>query len=55
MIHTVPAAVLGAQTQFPGLDQINVALPASLQGAGQVGVTIAVGGTVSNGVTLTFQ
>lgn len=45
----------GPQGQFPGLDQVDVALPASLQGAGQVNISLTVDGQASNVVTLTFQ
>jgi uncharacterized protein (TIGR03437 family) len=45
----------GAQGTFAGLDQVNVALPQSLRGAGTVNVILAVDNTVSNTVTLAFQ
>ena len=48
-------AYAGPQGQFPGLDQIDVALPASLQGAGRVNVSLTVDGQTSNTVTLNFQ
>ena len=37
-----------------GEDQVNVALPASLAGAGTIYVTVSVAGSVSNQVTLCF-
>jgi hypothetical protein len=46
--QTFPAAYAGPQGRFAGLDQINVAVPASLAGAGEVAVTIPVDGAVSN-------
>ena len=52
---SLPAAYAGAQPQFPGLDQVNVLLPTSLQGAGKVNVTLSVDGQTSNSVPLTFQ
>jgi len=51
----LPAAYAGAQQQFPGLDQVNVLLPAGLQGAGKVDVTLTADGQASNSVPLTFR
>jgi len=48
----VPVLYAGAQPTFPGLDQINVKLPAELRGAGQVSVQVAAHGWVSNAVTI---
>jgi uncharacterized protein (TIGR03437 family) len=45
----------GAQGADPGLDQVNVALPASLKGAGQKVVTVTVNGQATNMVQLSFQ
>lgn len=45
----------GALGGFPGLDQVNVILPRSLQGAGTAAMTLTADGTASNAVTLTFQ
>jgi uncharacterized protein (TIGR03437 family) len=45
----------GPQPQYPGLDQINVAIPISLNGAGTVPVQIAVNGVASNPVNITIQ
>ena len=53
--QSLPAAYAGPQSQFPGLDQVDVLLPSSLKGAGQVNVTLTVDGEVSNTATLTFQ
>ena len=47
-------AYAGAQGTYPGLDQINVLLPASLVGAGQVNVSITVDGQVSNVGNIAF-
>jgi uncharacterized protein (TIGR03437 family) len=44
----------GQQGGFAGLDQINVLLPQSLAGAGQVNVSVTVDGQVSNVGTLAF-
>jgi uncharacterized protein (TIGR03437 family) len=45
----------GAQGTYPGLDQVNVALPAALKGRGQQVVAITVNGQASNMAQLTFQ
>lgn len=42
----------GPQSQFPGLDQVNVPLPLSLRGAGEVNVTVTVNGVTSNAVKI---
>ena len=38
----------GPQNQFPGLDQLNVQLPASLRGAGVVDVVVEIEGGEAN-------
>ena len=53
--QSLPVAYAGPQSQFPGLDQVDVLLPSSLKGAGQVDVTLTVDGEMSNTATLTFQ
>jgi uncharacterized protein (TIGR03437 family) len=53
--QSVPVTYAGPQPQFPGLDQVDVLLPASLKGAGQVRVSITADGVVSNDVALMFQ
>jgi uncharacterized protein (TIGR03437 family) len=45
----------GPQHQFPGLDQVNVELPRSLEGAGTVEVVLSLDGVQANAVTLLFQ
>jgi uncharacterized protein (TIGR03437 family) len=49
------ASYAGPQPQYPGLDQINVALPRSLSGAGAVTVRVLVDGSLANTTSLTFQ
>jgi uncharacterized protein (TIGR03437 family) len=51
-----PAAVVysGPQPALPGLDQVNIQLPPSLRGAGEVVLTLAVDGRQANPVTLSF-
>jgi uncharacterized protein (TIGR03437 family) len=45
----------GPQPQYGGVDQVNVILPASLRGAGEVNVTIVIGAQLSNTVTIRLQ
>jgi uncharacterized protein (TIGR03437 family) len=45
----------GPQSQLGGVDQVNVALPASLRGAGDVNITILIGDQVSNTVVVNFK
>jgi len=52
---SLPVTYAGAQSQFPGLDQIDVLLPSTLMGSGQVQVAVNVDGHLSNTVTLIFQ
>jgi len=51
----LPVTYAGAQSQYPGLDQVVVPLPASLQGAGAVNAVVKADGYASNAVSLTFQ
>ncbi len=48
-------AYAGVQGQFPGLDQINVQLPFSLKGAGDVAISVTAAGQTSNSAHLTIQ
>ncbi len=50
----LPILFAGAQGA-PGLDQVNVELPASLRGRGEVPVVLTVDGKAANTVTLTIQ
>ena len=53
---SVPVLYAGPQSQFPGLDQVNLGpLPASLLGKGDVDVVITVDGVPANTVRLNFQ
>ena len=45
---SVPVLYAGAQPQWDGLDQINIELPLTLRGAGEVDVVIAASGVLSN-------
>jgi uncharacterized protein (TIGR03437 family) len=52
---SLPVAYAGAQPIAPGLDQINVPLPASLQGRGQLFLAVTVDGQTTNMVQVAFQ
>jgi len=45
----------GAQSQYPGLDQVNVYVPRSLAGAGEVPVVLTVDGVTANVVTISIK
>jgi hypothetical protein len=45
----------GAQGDFEGLDQVNVILPRSLEGRGEVDVFLTVDGQVANSVTISIR
>jgi uncharacterized protein (TIGR03437 family) len=45
----------GPQGVYPGVDQVNVVIPQSLAGAGNVPVVVSIGGVTSNTVTVTIQ
>ncbi len=51
----IPASYAGAQGQFPGLDQVNVPLPQSLRGHGDVNVIVDAGNQPSNVVLIRIQ
>ncbi|SPE39328.1 exported hypothetical protein [Candidatus Sulfopaludibacter sp. SbA3] len=54
---SLPAQYVGPQGQYPGLDQVNVRLPASLAGSGAVNVVVKTQdtGAVSNVVTVAIR
>jgi uncharacterized protein (TIGR03437 family) len=51
----VPVLYAGPQPSYEGLDQINVQLPQSLSGSGQVNVVLTVDGQTANVVTIDIQ
>ena len=51
----VPVAFAGPQGQFAGLDQVNVPLPASLAGKGEVDLVLTVDGVAANTVRINLQ
>jgi uncharacterized protein (TIGR03437 family) len=56
-VNGVSAQVLyaGPQADFPGLDQVNLLLPASLAGKGNVNVQITANGIPANSAQITIQ
>jgi uncharacterized protein (TIGR03437 family) len=44
----------GAQSQYPGLDQINVQIPPDLKGRGRLSFVVTVNGRISNPVWITL-
>src|SRR5260370_2470986 len=53
--RVLAAQYAGPAPGYPGVDQINVALPRSLAGAGAVDVQLSAGGLVSNVVQIQIQ
>ena len=51
----VPTSYAGPVAAYPGLDQVNIAIPQSLAGSGDVRVYLVVDGVASNAVGLTLQ
>lgn len=52
---SLPVAYFGAQSQFTGLDQVNLQLPHSLAGAGLVNLVVTVDSAPANTVTLSIE
>lgn len=52
---SVPALYAGPAPNFAGLDQVNVGLPLTLRGSGEVNVTLSVDGQASNVVTINIR
>jgi hypothetical protein len=53
--QTVPVSFAGAQDVFYGLDQVNVLLPHSLAGIGQVEIELSIDGWDANRVTVSIR
>ena len=51
----LPLSYSGPQGQFSGEDQINVVLPASLKGSGDLTITLKAAGITSNGIKINVQ
>ena len=45
----------GAQPQYPGFDQVNLVVPPSLAGVGQVPIVLTIDGQTANAVTVNIQ
>jgi len=54
-VQDLTASYAGPQAQLGGVDQVNVALPASLRGAGDVTIMIVIGDQASNTVVIHFK
>jgi uncharacterized protein (TIGR03437 family) len=52
---SIPVGFAGAQGEFAGLDQVNLQLPASLRGRGEVSISLTVDGQTSNAVTVNVR
>jgi uncharacterized protein (TIGR03437 family) len=52
---SVPVLYAGPQPEFPGLDQVNVALTLNLRGSGETNVVLMVDGQTSNPVTVNLK
>jgi uncharacterized protein (TIGR03437 family) len=50
-----PALYAGPQTQYPGLDQLNIQIPQSLAGSGLVYIQVKVNGIAANTVYVVIQ
>jgi uncharacterized protein (TIGR03437 family) len=53
--QTMPALYAGTQGNFVGQDQINVRLPRSLAGRGEVMISATVDGAIANGVSVNVR
>ena len=53
--QVVPVLFVGAQSQFAGLDQINISIPRSLAGTGEASVYIIADGQSSNMATVNIE
>jgi uncharacterized protein (TIGR03437 family) len=53
--ESVPVLYAGQVAGFPGLDQVNISIPQSLAGSGDVRVYLVADGAVSNVVVLKIQ
>jgi uncharacterized protein (TIGR03437 family) len=51
----VPVLYAGPQPSFEGLDQVNLTLPPSLSGSGEVNIVLTVDGQTANVVTISIQ
>ena len=54
-LYSLPVEFAGAQGVLSGLDQVVVSLTPNLQGAGQIQLTLIVGGQRSNFATIVVR
>jgi uncharacterized protein (TIGR03437 family) len=52
---SVPVSGFAAQSQFPGMDQVNILIPKSFAGRGEVDVILTVDGAAANTVKVNFK
>jgi uncharacterized protein (TIGR03437 family) len=52
---TAPLLYAGAQPGYPGLDQVNLELPVTLRGRGEVAVVLTVDGQKTNSAFVTIR
>jgi uncharacterized protein (TIGR03437 family) len=52
---SVPVSYAGAQVSYPGLDQVNIQLPATLAGSGNVAIQLTANGVAANIVHVVIQ
>jgi len=52
---TLPVNYAGTQSQYPGLDQVQILLPTTLKGAGRVNLILSVDSQQTNAIPLQFQ
>jgi uncharacterized protein (TIGR03437 family) len=52
---SIPVSYADTQGGFVGLDQVNVLLPASLAGKGNVTIQVTANGIAANAVNITFE
>jgi uncharacterized protein (TIGR03437 family) len=52
---SIPVLYAGLQPTYPGLDQVNVSLPAALAGTGNANIVLIVDGQISNTVIVAIQ
>jgi uncharacterized protein (TIGR03437 family) len=51
----VPVLYAGPQSEYPGLDQVNITLPPSLRGSGEASLVLTMDGQSTNPVTINIR
>ncbi len=54
-VAAIEVLYAGAQGQYPGLDQVNVRVPPSLAGSGEIAVSLAADGQRANRLTMNIR